>query len=356
MNVQSMKFITFSRLLGITGLLLLIACAQRAPNPEPFARDLVWPAAPETPRIQFLYALSQPKDINIRPSLFRRMVRALRGSDMSDIRSPYGLTGSALGQLYVVDNFYQAVHVFDTDNNQYFRLPKKNRKDFQNPVDVASGTGGRIFVSDSVAGRVHVFSDQGRKYSGSFGAERMQRPTGMSINNLTGELLVLDTLASRILVYDEWSLQFKRSVGGEDGASENLPVFHYPTNIAVAGDGRVYVTDSLNFRIQVLSSDLNLIGSFGAVGDSPGNFSRPKGVATDSDGHVYVIDALFDNVQIFDDHGELLLAFGGPGSEPGQFWLPNAIFIDSDDRIYISDSYNKRVQVFQYLPALEILE
>ncbi len=94
---------------------------------------------------------------------------------------------------------------------------------------------------------------------------------------------------------------------------------------------------------------MQLIGSFGLAGDTPGNFSRPKGVATDSDGNVYVVDALFDNIQVFNGQGNLLLAFGGPGVDAGKFWLPNAIHIDSNDRIYVSDSYNKRVQVFQYL-------
>ena len=348
--------IPVGRWLCLTGLILLTACAQQLPTADPYTSDLVWPAAPATPRIQFLYILSEPKDVDIRPGLFGRIVGAIHGPDDSGIRSPYGLTRSAQGRIYVVDNFFQAVHVFDVDNKKYFRFPKESVEGFEHPIGVALGTGGRIFVSDSVAGRVHVFSDRGTEYSGSFGTERMQRPTGLAVNNLTGELLVLDTIASKLLVFDEADLRFKRSVGGEDEPDGNAPVFHYPTNITVAGDGRVYVTDSLNFRIQALTPELNLIRVFGAPGNSPGDFSRPKGVATDSDGHVYVIDALFDNVQIFDDQGDLLLVFGGPGSEPGQFWLPNAIFIDQDDRIYVSDSYNKRVQVFQYLKQAESIE
>jgi len=344
-----MKLNAMCRLCGIAGLFLLSACAQQAATIEAPATDLFWPAAPETPRIRYLYALSQPEDIQIRAGLFRRMAEAFRGSGEKNIHSPYGLARDGQGRLYVVDNFYQAVHVFDPENNKYFRFPKQGLEGFANPVDIALGVNGRIYVSDSVAGRVHVFSDQGSKYSGSIGAGYLQRPTGLAVSHRTGELLVLDTLASQLLVFDEGDLSFKRAVGAPNGESGTAAMFHYPTNVTVARDGRIYVTDSLNFRIQVLNSDLDLIGDFGAAGDAPGNFSRPKGIATDSDGHVYVIDALFDNVQIFDDQGGLLLAFGGPGSMPGQFWLPNAILIDPDDRIYVSDSYNKRVQVFQYL-------
>ena len=337
------------RFVSIMALSLLTACAQQVPSVALPAIDLIWPAPPATPRIRFLHTLSQPGDINIRPGLLRRMAEALRGSGPTEIQKPYGLARDAEGRLYVVDNHYQAVHVYDPVKNKYSRFPKQGFDEFKNPVGVALGTGGRIFVSDSVAGRVHIFTDLGNQYSGSVGAGQLQRPTGLAINHETNELLVVDTVASQIMVYDEADLRFKRSVGDTSEAAGRTPIFHYPTHITVAADGQVYVTDSLSFRIQILNPELELIGSFGESGDAPGNFSRPKGVATDSEGHVYVIDALFDNIQVFDDQGDLLLAFGGPGSGPGNFWLPNAIFIDPEDRIYVSDAYNKRIQVFQYL-------
>ena len=257
-----------------------------------------------------------------------------------------------VGRLYVVDNSYQAVHVFDAENGNYHRFPEKRPEDFINPVGVALGKAGRIYVSDSVAGKVHVFAKLGRQYSGSIGAGLLQRPTGLAVNHRTGELLVLDTIASTLMVFDEEGQNLKRVVGTPGALPGDEHLFHAPTNIAVAANGDVYVSDSLNFRVQILSPELEPIGSFGAAGNVPGSFSRPKGLATDSDDHIYVIDALFDNVQIFDDQGSLLLAFGGPGNAPGKFWLPNAIHIDSYDRIYVSDAYNKRVQVFQYLKSV----
>jgi len=341
------------RLVGVACVFLLAGCAPQAPITEIPVSDLVWPQPPATPRIRFLYTLTEPEDIDIKAGFFRKVMGAFRGPEARGIHSPYGLTRDAEGRLYVVDNFYQAVHVYDAGKNKYYRFPKKSPEAFRNPVDIALGTGGRIYVSDSVAGLVHVFSDRGARYSGSIGAGQLQRPTGLAVNHKTGELLVLDTVVSQLLVFDERDLSLKRTVGGDNEDGDSVSLFHLPTNVAVAGDGRVYVTDSMNFRIQVLSADLEVTGSFGAAGNVPGNFSRPKGLATDSDGHVYVVDALFDNVQIFDDEGNLLLSFGAPGHEPGEFWLPNAIFIDPEDRIYVSDSHNKRVQVFQYLKQAE---
>ena len=340
-----------SQLMGIVFLVMLAGCAQQPQGFVPPASDLVWPQAPEPPRIRFLYELSEPEDVNVRSGWMRRLVGAILGRQETRVSRPYGLTSDADGRLYVVDNSYQALHVFDSENNRYHRFPEKRPEDFINPVGVALGKAGRIYISDSVAGKVHVFARLGRQYLGSIGAGLLQRPTGLAVNHRTGELLVLDTVASTLLVYDEEGRNLKRVVGTLGDLPGDEHVFHAPTNIAVAANGQVYVSDSLNFRVQILNSELELIGSFGAAGDVPGSFSRPKGLATDSDDHIYVIDALFDNVKIFDAQGNLILAFGGPGNAPGKFWLPNAIHIDADDRIYVSDAYNERVQVFQYLKS-----
>lgn len=334
-------------------LSILAGCTVQSQQVEANVSDLAWPPAPEVPRIRFLYEFTEPQDTGIRVGWMRRFIGAIRGKQESRIQKPYGLTVDGDGRLYVIDNRYQAVHVFDPAENRYRRFPDKRTDEFINPVGIALGSEGRIYVSDSVTGVVHVFAKQGREYRRSIGAGQLQRPTGLAVNRGTAELLVLDTVASVLFVYDENRLELKRVVGASSGLSEGEMLFHAPTNIAIAEGGRVYVSDSLNFRVQILNSGLELIGSFGSPGNVPGSFSRPKGLATDSDGHVYVIDALFDNVQVFDEKGGLMLAFGGPGNVPGKFWLPNAIHIDSNDRIYVSDSYNKRVQVFQYLKSAE---
>jgi DNA-binding beta-propeller fold protein YncE len=329
-------------------VLLLAGCAQQPALVESgsAAPELVWPKAPETPRIKFLYTIAEPEDINISQGWFKKMLDYLKGSPRKPIAGPYGIEMDAEGRLYVVDTFYKAIHVFDTKKAKHYLFPEKQMEEFLNPVNIALGTEGRIYVSDSGSKLIHVFTEQGRRYQKSIGQGRFKRPTGLAVNSRTGELLVLDTPASRLLVFNEQDLSLKRVVGKESKESEGL---HYPTNITVTQEGWVYITDSFNYRIQKRNPELEFISNFGAAGDGPGYFSRPKGVATDSEGHVYVADALFDNVQIFDSEGRLLLAFGKPGSGSGEFWLPNALFIDDHDRIYVSDSYNRRVQVFQYL-------
>jgi len=248
-------------------------------------------------------------------------------------------------RLYVVDSFYKCVHVFDNQNNDYYKFPNGDVS-FSLPIGIAADMNGYVYVTDSASAVIKVFKNHGKEYVKDIGKNFLGRPTGLAVNSKTGELLVVDTVNSQIIRYDLQDHIFKGTMG-RTGTGPGM--FNFPTNIFVSRSGHIYVTDSLNFRIQIFTRDGVFINSFGKAGDGPGYFSRPRGVAVDSDDNIYVVDALFDNVQIFNKSGDLLMAFGGPGDSYGEFWLPSGIYIDRDDIIYVSDSYNRRIQVFQHL-------
>jgi len=319
-------------------------CAGRAEAPAAHP-EIFWPNPPAVRRIEFVRAVTKPADLNIRPGIWKRLARYIVGKSAASIVSPYGMATDSRGRLYVVDTFLRRVHVFDGAGNRYYSFPE-NSPTLASPVGIAIDKTGGVYVSDSKKGVVYVFGDHGRKFLAAVGDGIFKRPTGIAVNLLTGELLVVDTLQSRIYRFDLSSRSLKGSFGA-DGAVEGM--FHYPTNICVTRNGDIIVSDALNFRVQVFSRKGRFRFAIGRMGNSPGTFSRPKGVASDSDGNIYVVDALFDNVQVFDKDGRLLMAFGDHGTGYGGFWLPTGLYIDDRDRIYVSDSSNRRVQIFRYL-------
>lgn len=337
-----------AKLILLTAAVLCVSsgCAGTAgPGVQPHPA-LVWPKSPEQPRIKFVLSVTKPKDLDIRPGLWRRIFDYLSGHQDVPLVTPYGVETDADGRLYVVDTYLKAVHVFDPKANKHYLFPEKNNA-FISPIDIAvDRVGGYLYVTDSKLGVVKIFKAAGRRFVGEIGRGVLVRPTGIAIHAQKGELLVVDTLAANIVRYGLHDHNFRGLFGGTGSGQGRL---HYPTNIFVAADNTILVTDSLNFRVQLFSGEGRFLKELGSVGDNPGYFSRPKGVAADSDGHIYVVDNLFDNVQIFDRAGRLLLAFGQRGSDDGQFWLPSGIFIDPQDRIYVSDAYNQRIQIFQYL-------
>ncbi len=341
-----MKYLKFASLILILLLFFSVyGCFKEVVGIREPLPDIIWPKPPEIPRIRFVNSISKPEDLDIREKQSIKFLRFLKGKIKRSMVNPYGLAGDSDGRLFVVDNFNKYVHVFDEKNGDYYVFPQEETS-LASPIGIATDKKGAIYVSDSKNSVVKVFENYGKKYIRDIGKDFLERPTGIAVNEKSGELLVVDTINSEIIRYDLESYKFKGKIGrmgSEPG------IFHYPTNIFVSREGLIFVSDSLNFRIQIFTPDGKFLNAFGKPGDGPGYFARPRGVAVDSDGNIYVVDALFDNVQVFNKNGELLMDFGGPGHGYGEFWLPSGIFIDSSDRIYVSDSYNQRVQVFQYM-------
>ncbi|RJR14506.1 MAG: 6-bladed beta-propeller [Nitrospiraceae bacterium] len=328
------------------------ACFKQIVESRKPVPDIIWPKPPDVPRIRLLNSISAPEDMNIREEGLSRFIRFVKGETNKSIVNPYGVVTDREGRLYIVDNYSRLVHVFDQAKGSYYTFPDEATS-LISPIGIAIDSSDTIYVSDSKEAVIKIFRAGGKKYIGEMGRGVLERPTGVAYNALADELLVVDTQSSEIIKYDTVGHKVRGIIGREGNIEGH---FYKPTNIAVAADGRLIISDSLNFRVQILSPEGVFISAFGKAGDGPGYFSRPRGVASDSDGNVYVVDALFDNIQVFDSQGRLLMVFGNPGNGYGEFWLPSGIYIDADDSIYVSDSYNHRVQIFKYLKGDEFIK
>jgi DNA-binding beta-propeller fold protein YncE len=326
----------------------------------PLQTPLVWPEAPDEPRIRYVGQLATSADLKPGRSAFAGFGQAVFGKRESySMLSPYALCTDGGDRLFVADNGAQVVHVFDMKTRRYARWSpdrgkdgkvRRNQPGFTQPVGVAWDPAGRLLVSDSIAGLIYIFDAQGTPL-GHIGQGIVSRPAGIAVDR-SRRIFVADVMGHQVVVLSPEGRLLQRI--GTRG--DRLGEFNYPTNVALDGTGRLYVSDSLNFRVQQFSPDLKPVRQIGEQGDVPGTFAQPKGVAVDRAGHLYAVDSRFENVQIFDDRGRLLLFFGEEGSRAGQFWLPAGIFIDPRNRIWIADAYNRRVAVFDYLHVAEETE
>ncbi len=109
------------------------------------------------------------------------------------------------------------------------------------------------------------------------------------------------------------------------------PPFHYPTNVALAPEGELYVSDGYgNARIHKFSPDGRLLFSWGEPGDGPGEFRVPHGIAVDRRGIVYVADRENSRIQLFAPDGTYL-------SEWTDVARPCQVFIDGAENFYVSE-------------------
>ncbi len=340
-------------------ILLATGCAtpeQRSASGFPVASaSLVWPAPPDPPRIRYLGELRGESSIRARPKLGDTLRAVLAGPPArSDFATPMAVAVDA-GRVYVADPGHAAgaaVHVLDLDAQTYARWTTVGGAPLQWPIDVAA-VNGRVAIADARRAVVFVGAASGSAFA-TLGAGVLRRPSAVAIDR-DGRVWVLDAALHTLFCFNGDGSVASR-VGGRGG---DPGLFSFPAGLALrdaaaasqpAGEPRVAVADSMNFRVQLLDA-ARAARAFGRKGDAAGDFSLPRDVAFDRAGHVYVLDNQFENVQIFDAQARLLLAFGEEGDGPGRFSLPSGITIDPQDRIWVADTYNRRVQVFQYIGA-----
>ena len=90
-------------------------------------------------------------------------------------------------------------------------------------------------------------------------------------------------------------------------------------------NGKVYVADCSNHRVQILNPNLMFSSS---CGKGYRQFQYPRGVAFDSTRNVYVADCKNHRIQVFTIDGEYLTQFGQEGKSQGELNKPTNICID----------------------------
>ena len=298
--------------------------------------DMVWPLAPDKPRIKYLGSVSSLEDMGV--SGWFRMKEFMFGeAPIERLAKPYGVAVDSRGTLYVSDTGVKLVFAFDLaaerEAEKMALIGMKKPGRLGRPVGLAVDADDNLYVSDGIGRKVVVYGPDHEFVSAIGQYSDLERPAGMAIDNERRRLYIVDVAAHDVKAYSldgEFLFSF-----GERGTGDGR--FNFPTNIAVDESGRILVVDSMNNRVQIFDSKGGFVNKFGQMGRVAGSFARPKGIALDSDGNIYVVDAAFDNVQIFNDEGRLLLSFGEFGAGPGGFQLPADIAIDSMDRIYGSD-------------------
>ncbi len=322
-----------------TMCLLLVATSCTTAVPE--KKEFVWPLPPEQSRVKFVRAYCCLDDFGKKGT--EAWVEALFGVQGGlGMSKPYAITTDKDGKVYVTDTGLRTVWVFDEKSKKVSFI---GQGALRTPTGVATDAKGKLFVSDSSAQQVYAFDSDGKMMMALGKKDELGNPAGLAIDAATNRLYVANAKLHKIRVYDTNDGKFLFDIGNRGSDEGQL---NFPTNLFIRS-GKLYVTDTGNFRVQILDLDGKFLKSFGKAGDTFGNFARPKGIAADSEGHIYVTDAAFDNFQIFDEQGKILLFVGSRGRDPGTFAIPAGLYVDEKDRIYVADQYNQRIQVFQYL-------
>ncbi|GIP33346.1 stalk domain-containing protein [Paenibacillus sp. J2TS4] len=274
---------------------------------------------------------------------------------------------------------------------------------FRTPAGIALHPDGTVWIADSKSHLIrrlsggHVATQagwtawldekgfpSGTLLDGPRGETVFQYPQGMAIDK-QGNVYVADTenhairqitAAGTVTVAGD-GVQGKRDGQGEEAR------FHSPADVAVAADGTLYVTDTLNHAIRKISPDgtvttLNDLserlveivpGYVEPAGDykdgelSSARFNEPSGIVMDEQGNLFVSDTGNQLIRYIDLQrgtvstvaGDASLAYPSHGlykegdyndgeADKARFNFPRGIALTSEGGLVIADSLNHSIR------------
>jgi DNA-binding beta-propeller fold protein YncE len=128
--------------------------------------------------------------------------------------------------------------------------------------------------------------------------------------------------------------------------------FNKPTNVIVAADSSIFVTDGYgNQRVVKFDKDGKFVKAWGKVGTAPGEFRIPHALAQDRSGRIIIADRCGlgetgckdGRLQVFDQNGQFVTQWTTPSKE----FAPFALSVDTSDRLYVDDTQNNRTWILE---------
>ncbi len=174
-----------------------------------------------------------------------------------------------------------------------------------------------------------------------------QRPEGMQWAAVPGiavdakdNVYVFTRATHPVQVYDKTG-KFLRDWGKGISMSHHIKIDH---------EGNVWIADVGNHVVEKYTPEGKLlltVGTKGTAGRDQTHFYMPTDVAIAANGDLFVSDG-YGNARVvhLDKTGKFLNEWGDLGHGPGQFSSPHAIAINSKGQLYVADRNNARVQVF----------
>lgn len=208
-------------------------------------------------------------------------------------------------------------------------------------ADVATDSQDRVYVFNRSEHPVIVYDRDG-SFLGSWGEGVFTRPHGITITADDIAYLADDTDHTvRKCTLDGKLLQ---TLGEKDRGSDTgyngsdlrtiqrgAGPFNRPTRVSLAQNGDLYVSDGYgNARVHRFSAAGELIQSWGEPGEGEGEFNLPHSVWVHTDGRVFVCDRENNRMQIFSPSGEYLSAWTNV-ARPMDLW------IDADNNVFVAE-------------------
>lgn len=178
---------------------------------------------------------------------------------------------------------------------------------------------------------VTVFDGRTGRILSEWGANTFAMPHGLTLD-ARGNVWLTDVALQQVYKYSH-NGRLLMTLGTRGVAGSDSTHFNRPTEVAVLQDGSFYVSDGYrNTRVMKFSPEGRFLFQWGTPGNKPGQFDLPHCVKVDRQGRIYVCDRSNARVQIFDARGHFLAQWKGAG-----MGRPYDMAIAQDGSVFIAD-------------------
>jgi uncharacterized protein (TIGR03437 family) len=288
----------------------------------------------------------------------------------AQLNQPQGLAADRGGNVFIADTGSSTVR--QVARNGVITTfvgsggPGSGGNELNGPQGVAVDASGNIYIADTQNARVQKVA--GSTVSTLAGNSNFYTPVGGAVD-ASGNVYVAD-LNNNVVrkVSPSGSVSTAAGTGAAgfsgDGGAATSALLNGPQGVAVDATGNLYIADSGNHRIRMVtpSGTITTIagnGLPGFTGDGgPATLAQigaPGGVAVDTAGNLYLSDstALVRKVNpvgfIFTIAGNGTQGYSGDGgaATAAQLNGPTALAVDAAGNVYVADTANNAVRVLQ---------
>ena len=209
------------------------------------------------------------------------------GNGNSQLNHPYGLAFDTNNYLYVVDTDNHRVQKFDISGSYVLQFGTKGSKDGQlsSPVGITVHNN-RVFVADKANNRISVFQCSGQ-FSYTLGSSNLSSPQDIIVTS-NKQVLVTNYYSRGISIFtlDGKHLRNIYHYRGSHGITTNLC-------------GYIFVTETGDNYVSIFDIDGNSLHRFRSYNHG---LLNPTGIACSPNGKIYICDSSNKRIQIFSDY------------------------------------------------------
>ncbi len=297
---------------------------------------------------------------------------------------PVGIASDSVGNLYIAD----------TDNNCIRKVAKgvittvagtgtqgysgdggpAISAQLDGPEGVTVDSAGNLYIADTGNNTIRkvanglittVAGNAIGGYSGDNGpatSAQLLEPSSVAVDSASN-LYIADSSNNRIRKVSNGVIATVAGGGallGDNGAATSALLF-FPGGMALDSAGNLYIADTLNYRIRMVSNGvITTVAGNGTQGFSGDNgpatsaqLYNPDSVAIDSAGNLYIADTL--NYRIRKVSNGVIATVAGNGTQgfsgdsgpatTAQLDVPEGVAVDFNGNLYIADWGNNRVRL-----------